>query len=344
VSGACDEDLWGRVGELGWLGIAVPERYGGAGATYAEVGLVLEEVGRVLALIPFAAQSAAIQTILSLGTPTQCEELLPDLVAGSKRVAVALQGHRDALHAKPMGGRSFLLSGSTAVALGTGTAQLFVVSAITESGPGLFVADVDETTKVNGNRPLDLRRDMGTVTFEGTPATGLGDLTNSVAVETALALMAITIACESAGATARCLEQIVEYLKVREQFGRPIGAFQALKHRCATLFVESNAATAAARLAAHEVGGDSTALVLAAAVAKMACSPALLLAAMESIQMHGAIGFSWEFDAHLYLRRAKSDEHLYGTTWDHGIKVADSLSAGWSDSLNLADSPHCESF
>jgi alkylation response protein AidB-like acyl-CoA dehydrogenase len=297
---------WDRLaGELGLTGLAVPECYGGSGAGLAEVAVAVEETGRVLLPVPYLSTALA-GAVLSedgagrTGGAAPGAEFLPGIASGALRAAFALGSAVTA-----SGGR---LTGVAPHVLDGAEAGLFVVRA----GDALFAVRAADTV-VTPCGTLDQSRSQAAVSFQGAPAVAAG-----CAAERAEDLLRVMLAVESAGAAAHCLDVTVGYLKTRVQFGRPIGAFQALRHRCADLAVEVASARATAyaavRAAASPVSPASSAeLAVLGPLAKRHCVDVFWHVAAEMIQLHGGIGFTWEHQAHRYLKRAKTSQLLHGT-------------------------------
>jgi acyl-CoA dehydrogenase len=292
---------WDRLtGELGLAGLAVPECYGGAGAGLAEVAVAVEETGRALLPAPYLSTALA-GAVLSEGG-AEPVGFLPGIASGALRAAFALGGS-----VTVAGGR---LTGAAQHVLDGAEADLFVVRA----GDVLFAVRAADTV-VTPAGTLDESRSQATVSFRGAPGLAVG-----CAAERAEDLLRVMLAVESAGAAAHCLDVTVGYLKTRQQFGRPIGAFQALRHRCADLAVEVASARATAyaavRAAASPAGppaGSPVELAVLGPLAKRHCVDVFWHAAAEMIQLHGGIGFTWEHEAHRYLKRAKTSQLLHGT-------------------------------
>jgi alkylation response protein AidB-like acyl-CoA dehydrogenase len=275
--------------------LTVPEEQGGAGASFVEVGIVLEELGRSLLPVPYLPTAVAA----ALLPATWLERIVAGAVVG-----LALPAGTGARlpDARAVNG-GLELHGTIDHVIGGESAELLVVAAVHEGALGLFVVDADATT-IEPRATLDQTRRQASVTFNGERATLL-----DCEVERALDLTRVALALESVGAAARCLEMTVDYLKERVQFGRALGTFQALRHRCADLAAELEAATSTAYYAAAAPDELEVLGPLAGAV----CAEAFLHVAAETIQLHGGIGFTWEHDAHLYFKRAKSTELLFGT-------------------------------
>ncbi|MFG2956196.1 acyl-CoA dehydrogenase family protein [Streptomyces sp. NPDC048291] len=351
-----DPALWTVLGEhLGLPGLALPEEYGGTGCSRTEVVLAAEELGRALAPVPFLATAVlAAPLLLALGTDAQRAELLPRIADGSLTAALAVPGTRLgsalALTGPPTadwagGGRAggvqarrtadrWRLYGEADQVLDGHSAGLLLVPAHTggyaRSRVLLFLVRGDAAGVVRTRRTsLDATRGQGRVQLRNVEAELLGPDADAD-VRSALAglgdFVAAVLAAEAVGAADRALERTVEYVKQREQFGRAIGSFQAVKHRLADVHVAVRAARSAAYYAAwatvHETGGAERSAPLegrwratggpAGGLALAQALEALRTAAGEGIQLHGGIGFTWEHEAHLYFKRAAGDELLFG--------------------------------
>jgi alkylation response protein AidB-like acyl-CoA dehydrogenase len=290
-----DSPAWARLaGELGLTGLAVPECYGGAGAGLAEVAVAVEETGRVLLPAPYLSTALA-GAVLSEGGEGLGTEFLPGIASGALRAAFVLGGSVTA-----SGGR---LTGVAQHVLDGAEADLFVVRA----GDALFAVRAADAV-VTPAGTLDQSRSQATVEFRGAPAVAA-----ECGAERAEDLLRVMLAVESAGAAAHCLDVTVDYLKTRMQFGRPLGAFQALRHRCADLAVEVTSARATAYAAVRAAAESPAELAVLGPLAKRHCVDVFWHVAAETIQLHGGIGFTWEHEAHRYLKRAKTSQLLHGT-------------------------------
>src|SRR5258706_2239479 len=289
--------FWREVGELGWLGLAVPAEHGGAGFGLPEPVIVAEEMGRAVAPGPFVPTVTASAVIAAAGSPQVQARLLPGLADGSSVGAAALGGD-----VRVSGGTA---SGSAGVVLGGHLADVLVVSA----GDDIAIVNCrDGGVSVQVPANLDPARRSARVTLDGASAEivpgGRQVLTDFART---------MLAAEAAGVARACTEMATEYAKVREQFGRPIGMFQAVKHHCANMLVAAQLATAAVSDAARASAGGGDQVTHPRAI------PATLaLAAADpngnlNIQVHGGIGVSWEHDAHLYLRRGTASEAVIAT-------------------------------
>jgi alkylation response protein AidB-like acyl-CoA dehydrogenase len=299
-----DSQAWTRLtGELGLTGLAIPECYGGAGAGLAEVAVAVEETGRVLLPAPYLSTALAGAVLAEGGAVPGdgvAAEFLPGIASGTLRAAFVLGGSVTA-----SGGR---LTGVAQHVLDGAEAGVFIVRA----GDALFAVRAADAV-VTPSLTLDQTRSQASVSFRDAPALAVG-----CAAERAADLLRVMLAVESAGAAAHCLDVTVDYLKTRVQFGRPIGAFQALRHRCADLAVEVASARATAyaavRAAASPAAAESAAeLAVLGPLAKRHCVDVFWHVAAETIQLHGGIGFTWEHEAHRYLKRAKTSQLLHGT-------------------------------
>jgi alkylation response protein AidB-like acyl-CoA dehydrogenase len=327
-----DEAVWKQMGqELGLQSIHIPEAYGGQGFTFVELGIVLEEMGRVLLCAPyFSTVVLAANAILNAGTDAQKQELLAGIAAGETRAALAFtepNGRWDAsgitLEAKP-DGDAFVLDGTKNFVIDGHTADLLVVVARTPGstgadGIGFFTVagDADGLTRTP-LATMDQTRKQAKLEFAGVRATPLGEPGSGwAALAKTLDQAAVGLANEMVGGGQFVLEMSVQYAKDRVQFGRPIGSFQAIKHKCADMLLEVESAKSAAYYAAWAAAEDNDELPVVASLAKAYCSDAYFHAAAENIQIHGGIGFTWEHDAHLYFKRAKSSEILLGDATYH---------------------------
>jgi len=332
-----DEAVWMQMGqELGLQSLHIPEEYGGQGFTFVELGIVLEEMGRVLLCAPyFSTVVLAADAILNAGTDDQKQALLPGIASGETRAALAFtepNGRWDAagitLEAKADGASSgsggYVLDGTKSFVIDGHTADVVVVVARTagtsgEDGIGFFTVagDADGLTRTP-LATMDQTRKQAKLEFSGVKAASLGDVgAGWAALSKTLDQAAVGLANEMVGGAQKVLEMSVQYAKDRVQFGRPIGSFQAIKHKCADMLLEVESAKSAAYYAAWSAAEDNDELPVVASLAKAYCSDAYFHATAENIQIHGGIGFTWEHDAHLYFKRAKSSEILFGDATYH---------------------------
>jgi alkylation response protein AidB-like acyl-CoA dehydrogenase len=322
--------VWAEMSELGLPGVAIPERFGGAGLGWIELTIVLEEMGRTLCCSPlFATTAMAAPALLASGDEAACAAHLPGIAAGRtiatlalaeetgrwEAAAVRLRAERSASGWTLRGHKSFVVDGTVA--------DVILVAGRSSAGVSLFVVEGNAPGLARSGLPsLDPTRKLARLAFDGVPARLVGaEGAAGPALAHALDLAAVALAAEQVGGAERCLEMSVQYAKVRYQFGRPIGSFQAIKHKCADVLVEVETARAAAELAARAAAQDSD-LPAAASLAKAVCADAFFRAAAENIQIHGGIGFTWEHDAHLYYRRAVSGRSFLGDGAYHREQLA----------------------
>ncbi len=341
-----DEEHWSEMAAQGWQAMTIPEEYGGVGFSFMEQAILMEEMGRSVFPSPYLSSVVlGADLVLEAGSEEQKRSILPAVAAGEVRLAVAqlepngrwnasgieMTATRDGEELVLDGTKSFVIDGHNPHTL-IGVARTDVGS----SGPdGLRLIVVPGDAGGVASRrieTMDQTRKMAEVTFTGTriPATSVlgSDVLGAdgwSALERILTRAVVALAFEQVGGAQQCLDMSVEYAKVRVQFGRPIGSFQAVKHKCAEMLVEIEAAKSAAYYAGWAVTVDDADLGVASALAKSYCSEAYSHAAGENIQIHGGIGFTWEHDAHLYFKRSKADELLFGTPASHRAKLADIL-------------------
>ena len=324
--------VWAQMAtQLGLQGLTVPERLEGAGLSQVELAIVLEEMGGALLCAPyFATVVLGVNTLLASGDDGACADYLPPIAAGEVIATLALvedEGRWDedgvTLNARRSGGE-WRLSGHKAYVLDGHVAQLILVVGRTEAGLSLFAVDGDaEGLRRRAVPTLDQTRKLARVEFSDAPARLIGEEgAAGPALSRTLDLAAIALAAEQVGGTQRCLDMSVDYAKARYQFGRPIGSFQAIKHKCADMLMQLESARSAAQYAAWAAAEDSAEVPVVASLAKAVCSDAYFFAAAENIQIHGGIGFTWEHDAHLYFKRAKSSQLFLGDVAYHRERLA----------------------
>jgi alkylation response protein AidB-like acyl-CoA dehydrogenase len=335
------EALWKQMAELGWMGLIFPETYGGAGLTHVDLVVVLEEMGRVVMPGPFfATVLLAGVAILEGGSEAQKKALLPGIAAGTLKGTLALlepsarwdaagvecEARADGQGYRITGTKLFVndalvadkiicaarLAGSGG---GTDPAAGITLFLLDRGTPGLTVTPLktmDQTRKLAEVTLADVR--VGADAVLGAPGRGWP------IIERVMDRGKVALCAEMCGGAQKVLEMSVDYAKVREQFGRPIGSFQAIQHKCANMLVEVESAKSATYYAAWAVANDVAEAPLAAAMAKAYCSDAYRHTAGEGIQVHGGIGFTWEHDMHLYFKRAKSSEVTFGdATWNREL-------------------------
>jgi alkylation response protein AidB-like acyl-CoA dehydrogenase len=322
-----DPQTWAQLAtQLGLQGLVIPEKYGGSGAGPVELAVVCEEMGRALLCAPYFATAAlAVPALLASGDQAAAEDYLPAIADGTTIATLAVPEAdgawaTDALQTRARrSGDGYLLDGRKSFVLDGHVADVILVAAQADGGPSLFAVrgDADGLAR----RPLetlDMTRKQAALELEGTPGRLIGAEGDAADVVTrTLRQAVVALAAEQVGGAQRCLDMSVEYAKIRMQFGRPIGSFQAIKHMCADLLLEVESARSAAYYAAWAAQDGSDELPLVSSLAKAFCSEAYFRAAADNIQIHGGIGFTWEHDAHLYYRRAKSTELMLGTPEEH---------------------------
>jgi alkylation response protein AidB-like acyl-CoA dehydrogenase len=333
-----DPAVWAQMAnELGLQSLHIPEEFGGQGFTWVELGIVLEEMGAALLCAPyFSTVVLAANAIMNGATAAEQADLLPGIASGETIAALAItepNGRWDASGVEVVAsgsGGDVTLDGTKSYVIDGHLADLIIVVARSAGstgtdGIGLYAVDGDAAGLTRTQlATLDQTRKQAKLDFAGVPARALGDAGNAWgAVEKTLQHASVGLCNEMVGGAQKVLDMSVEYAKVRVQFGRPIGSFQAIKHKCADMLLEVESAKSAAYYAAGTAAEDSDELPVIASLAKAYCSDAYFHASAENIQIHGGIGFTWEHDAHLYFKRAKSSEVLLGDATYHRERLAD---------------------
>jgi alkylation response protein AidB-like acyl-CoA dehydrogenase len=313
--------LWKSLAaDLGLAGLLVPEELGGAGASAREAAAVLEELGRACAPVPFLTSAVAATSVLLACETDEARELLGALASGEQTAALVVPlstAPGAALPAiKVSDGR---LSGTVRSVAGAVDADVLLVAAHVGDELVLHAVGRDDAG-VAPVSSLDMSRQVADITLDAAPARVLATGAEA-AVRAGLLSGAALLASEQAGVARWCLEETVAYLKVRHQFGRVVGGFQALKHRLADLYAEVESASAAARYAAAALATGKD-VAVSARVAAAYCGDVAVHAAEEAVQLHGGIGMTWEHPAHLYLKKAKADQIALGTPGEHRAALA----------------------
>jgi len=312
-------------------GMAIPEAYGGSGFGYEELAIVFEEVGRGVIGLPLLSTAAlATPALLESQDEEARARYLPRIASGELVATLALAEGFGALGAESQSvraertGTRTHLYGEKRFVLDGVTADLLLVPAAEPEGLTLFAVDLPcKSVTVTPLGTLDLTRRQANLRLDGTPARRVGGAgTAAPFLRRTLDLAATLLAAEQVGGAQRVLEMSTEYAKVRYQFGRPIGSFQAIKHTCADMLVQVETARSAALFARKAAAAEPDKLPVAASLAKAYCSDAYLFCAAKNIQVHGGIGFTWDHDAHLYFRRAKSTSLLLGMPAAHRAELA----------------------
>jgi alkylation response protein AidB-like acyl-CoA dehydrogenase len=322
-----DPAVWSQMAlQLGLQGLIIPKEFGGSGYTYVELVVVLEEMGRALLCAPyFSSIALAANALLSSGDDSAKNEYLPGIASGDTIATLAF--------AEPAGkwdeagitlqatrsGDSWTLTGAKSFVIDGHTARLILLAARTGTGVSLFAVPGDAPGLTRTPlATMDQTRKQARLEFANTPARLIGsDGSGGTTLSKTLDLAAVALAAEQVGGAQKVLEMSVEYAKMRVQFGRPIGSFQAIKHKCADMLLEVESAKSAAYYAGWAAAEDSDELPVVASLAKAYCSDAYFHATAENIQIHGGIGFTWEHPAHLYFKRAKSSELYLGDPTYH---------------------------
>jgi alkylation response protein AidB-like acyl-CoA dehydrogenase len=322
-----DAAVWSQMGEqMGLQGLIVPEEFGGSGYSYVELGIVLEEMGRSLLCAPFFSTVVlAANTLIHSGDDAAKAAYLPGIASGETIATVAFtepsgKWDESGITAEASSsGSSWTINGTKMFVLDGHTANLIIVAARTSKGVSLFAVDGGAAGLTRtALSTMDQTRKQAKLEFSNTPATLIGAEGDGWKVlSTVLDLAAVGLAAEQVGGAQKVLEMAVEYAKVRVQFGRPIGSFQAIKHKCADMLLEVESAKSAAYYGMWCAAELNDELPSVASLAKAYCSEAYFHATAENIQIHGGIGFTWEHPAHLYFKRAKSSELLFGDPTYH---------------------------
>lgn len=350
-----DPTVWMQMaGQLGLQGLGVPEEYGGAGFGFPEWAVALEEMGRAVVPAPFLSTVLAATAIRGAGDEDACKDLLPALASGESVGTIAICGDEgrwgapETVAATASDGGWQLQGHASFVTYGH-VADVVVTTASAGERLGLFAVDANAAgLSRTPLRTLDETRPMARLAFDGVSARLLGELGADDAVAYVLDVAATLLAAEQVGVASSCQEMAIEYAKIRVQFGRPIGSFQAVKHKCADMLAATELARSTAYHAVWAAAQSPGDLPAAASMAKAACSEACFQAAADNVHVHGGVGFTWEHDAHLYYRRAKASELLFGSSsrhrellaqradWQRDLEVQEEVSAPADESPDVA--------
>src|SRR5260221_1675978 len=337
-----DEKIWNyAAGQLGLQAIAIPEGYGGAGFTFAEQAIVLEELGAALYPGPYLASAVLAATALLASSDDDAKrDLLPGIAGGETvatlafteddgswepdaiRLAASLASSSQASSSQAGGG--WVLDGHKSFVLDRHTASPILAVARTDPGLSLFAVQADADGLTRKQLPtLDQTRRLARLEFSSVPARLIGAPGEAAAIlSRTLDVAAIAQAAEQLGGAQRALDMAVSYAKIRHQFGRPIGSFQAIKHRGADLLLQVESPRSAVGYAAPAVAANSPEIPVRAPLVQAPASDTYFHVAAENIQIHGGIGFTWEHDAHLYFKRAKASELFLGDSSYHRERLA----------------------
>ena len=299
-AGEYDDSLWTEMSELGWPGIFIGEEHGGQGLGVVELVILMEELGYALAPSPYLSNAAAGLMIQHVGSDEQRERWLPGIASGEKRGTVA-----------------YVENGVASVVPDADSADVIVLF---DSDSDTASVGAPEDVQVEPLDTIDSTRRFSKVTPGGAGEELTGGRGSAA---DAIAPIAVAIAAELVGISQRAMEMAVEYAKDRQQFGRPIGAYQAVSHRCAQMLLETEGARSAALYAAWTADHEPESLQLAASMAKAYASDCGWRVTASALQVHGGIGFTWEHDLHFFLKRAKADGHLFGSAREHRERVAE---------------------
>ncbi len=321
-----DADVWKQLtSQLGLAGFIIPESYGGIGAGYSALSVALTELGAGLVASPLLAGLLAAEVLLRLDDHEARDELLPKIAGGELIATLALAsgaGGRVSASGSPVGPT---LTGTVSPVLNGAEASVLVVPAESDGAIGLYLVDAGaDGLTATRLTAVDHSRSLARITLDGTPARELaGDALAALGAAQDLANLAL--ASESAGAMKACLDMTSNYAKIRVAFGQPIGAFQAVKHRLADMEKSWELGNAAVRDAARAGDAEPRRFGVAASVARVLLASAYAEAAVDTVQLHGGIGFTWEHDAHLYYKNGLSNKVLLGGPGDQLDRLADSL-------------------
>lgn len=325
-----DQALWDRIIEQGWCGAAIPEAYGGLGLGYVELCALAEELGRAVAPIPFASSIYFFaEGLLLAGSEEQKTELLPQVASGERVGTLAFSEGPGILSADSVACRvvNGLLTGRKLPVADGMAADRAIVLAADDAGLSLYLVDL--SAQGVSRRPvstIDPTRGSAQIDFAGAPVERLGAAGQGLELlQTIQERGAILLAFEQLGGADRCLEMARDYALERYAFGRPIGSYQAIKHKLADVFVKNEVARANAYYGAWALSTDAPELPLAAAAARVAGSAAFWLASKEMIQTHGGIGVTWEADCHFFFRRARHLGLVIGAPREWKRRLADHL-------------------
>jgi acyl-CoA dehydrogenase len=323
-------DLWKLAAEMGYQGTVIPEEYGGAGFGYLELAVVAEEIGRSLAPIPFASSVyLATEAILLAGTAEQKQQYLTKLASGEWIGTLALvekpgQNATENVQAKFSGGK---LTGTKIPVLDGDIANFAVVAAQGDGGLSLVLVDLEgEGVTRTPVGSFDPSRSMAKIEFNGAPATLLGEAgAGGELAAQVLDRAAVLVAFEQLGGAQRAFEMTKDFMLGRYAFGRPIASFQALKHRLADLWCEIELTRSNCYYGIWALSNDDDELGVAACISRIAASKAYDLAGVEMIQLHGGVGYTWEYDCHLFYRRGKLLSVMLGNPSSWKNKLIDRL-------------------
>jgi alkylation response protein AidB-like acyl-CoA dehydrogenase len=315
------DEQWEELAQLGWPGVIVPEADGGLGLGAVELVVIQEEIGYALAPTPLFSTVSAALLLVASGSDEQRRSWLPRLAAGDIRGTVATWEERsgpapDRSELEPVDGR---ITGHKVAVPDAASARILIVAGA--DGRHFLVQRDEPGVSINPQRTLDPTRKLYTLAFDGATADELS-ASGSARVAQAYATIVTALAAENVGIAQRAMEMAVSYAKDRKQFGRPIGSYQAVSHRCAQMLLEVEGARSLCYWAGWALEHDPDVAVRAASMAKAYAGDAGFRVAASALQVHGGIGFTWEHDLHFFLKRAKANAHAFGDSRWHRERVA----------------------
>ncbi len=326
-------ELWAQMAELGWLGLLIPEELGGAGLSFVDLVLVLEEQGRALCPSPFHATLQGTLAVMRAGSDAQRKEILTQVAAGRRILSLAVTEEAgteepDAIltRAEPRGG-DFTLHGTKLFVPDAQNADTLVVLARAGQGFSFYLVDRGAPgVEILPLQSMDQTRRIAEVRLEGAVAERLGAGERGLdAWQWVRDRALVALSADAVGGAEKTLQDAVAYAKERVQFGKPIGVHQAIKHKCADMLVMTESAKSITYYAAWAAAEQTEDAPLSAAMAKAYTSDAYRHCSAENIQIHGGVGFTWEYDCHLYFKRAKAIEVTYGDATVQRERVAQLL-------------------
>jgi alkylation response protein AidB-like acyl-CoA dehydrogenase len=326
--------MWKKMAELGWTGLLIPEEYGGAELGFVDLIVILEEMGRALLPSPFFGTLLGTLAVLEAADELQKKEILAGVAAGERILSLAITEDAGTERADDIAtraeqdGNDYRLHGTKMFVPDAQNADTLVVAARSggagEAGISLMLVDKDAPgLGITPLESMDLTRRIAEVTFDGTPAKLLGERNGGWATwEKVRSGALVALSAEALGGTQKVLDDSVAYAKERVQFGKPIGVNQAIKHKCADMLIAVESSKSITYYAAWAVAEGIDEAPLAASMAKAYTSDAYRQCSAENIQIHGGVGFTWEYDCHLYFKRAKAIEVTFGDPTEHREQVA----------------------
>lgn len=316
------DSQWEELSALGWPGVIVPEEYGGLGLGAVELAVIHEEIGYALAPSPLLSTLSAALLVNAAGTPEQKQRWLPGLADGALKGTVAVwePGSGPGLDGAELDPSDGHITGTKIAVSDAAGADLVILSAA--GGRHFVVQAAADGLQITPQKPLDPTRKLYALKLEETPAEQL-EARDRERVDHAYATIFTALAAENVGVAGRALEMAVAYAKDRKQFGRPVGSYQAVSHRCAQMLLEVEGARSLCYWAGWALDHDPQTALRAASMAKAYASDAGYRVAASALQVHGGIGFTWEHDLHFFLKRARANGHAYGDARWHRERVAE---------------------